>query len=1159
MRSIPSAAKTYSAVSPSECISRYVFRRASEKSAAGCKEVSSTDPMSRPLPLRIRIRPHSPLPAQPFLLPLPATASSHSTTTVADVAQNIASQLASRAQTQDSNSEEKRTPALALYLDGYRLFDWDYRVEDVFRESDVLDVHSVDHLPSPGSSHRSASVVERRSIKRKRRRYISSSSSSSSATASSPDLSYEESSEAEQSRDLRREPPLKKTRRLQQKDKTTVLKRESIDTRNNQQSREGDIAAEAARIALLIKTEIGRKSDTQSSDESDEGGPVQASKDFSSEDHFPRPTTNSETGTKSFAHSMQTQGSLSGGRTSLPLPRPPSYESRGGAAAALAAYEKASEARKGAPKSLSVQKAPSSSLSSSGSSSSMSNSSSSETENASSTTSDYKSDSSTSSQGTSSSSASRTKSSDSSLTSSARASMKVAVKKRTVSVKEMLDQDRQKTPPGGWVPPGQGLGRTKRNNIRRRLRKKQMRFSHADRNCVTASSDHSPSFEPASSTSLESEDEISSPNVEGAEDEASSPVLGWALDLEPTAPIIPYSGPPPPYQTTPNNAALEEGDQRRRKILQQAPEESFRARLTAREEELAKLKERLRRAEEAKKAAALLPPGGGMFDFDFQLPSKQTDRSCPAVVTEDAEVPTTNQSALPTPARHKPQDSGVHTTISGITNLQVIPVPQSTLTPHNESPPIGRVSTNDRARRRVIEPPNPSQQAAELIPANMVLSSIDCEAWHHAFFDGGDISTRRYEYDRTPLHHRRAAARLISQVRSRKGARPYEISHGSAHERAGHAEGDSIEQDENDEDEDAAARAYRLMQASVKAALRREKEQEALFQQTEAAERDADADNSGFSSQQPPPSENVSDCVTRLPVEFGTRKSQAKQVGILERARAPPQLLGRKQQEVASSPLASVPGRPALVATWSSFQDPAVLTRSPASAAPFLSQPLARGTAAPPVDALPQSTRTLNQRQQQQQSVKRSQLKKKKAWRDLDRPNDDVVSPQQLQPDPFLSKTLDQAAGGTVLPSLLGPGTSAMQAPSKTVDKFLPTHGLPKTANFAMDLDYGEPEGTAVTSRVKRRALQDVPNRCHAGAAASDGRAMSKVSAAMDIAKNAPVSTTPASASGESPSGHIIIAEAANASSSETALDPLAQARAKALQSLLGRRKVESR
>lgn len=99
------------------------------------------------LPLRVRIRPHAPLPTQPFLLPvLPSaqqqqaggssqasSASSSSIETVADLARHLASKLDAQ------QGAEAVQDSIALYLDGFRLIDWHYRVHDVLREADVLE------------------------------------------------------------------------------------------------------------------------------------------------------------------------------------------------------------------------------------------------------------------------------------------------------------------------------------------------------------------------------------------------------------------------------------------------------------------------------------------------------------------------------------------------------------------------------------------------------------------------------------------------------------------------------------------------------------------------------------------------------------------------------------------------------------------------------------------------------------------------------------------------------------------------------------------------------------------------------------------------------------------------------------------------------------
>lgn len=53
--------------------------------------------------------------------------------TVADLARHLVAKL------KIANTGKAVEDCLALYLGGYRLIDWDYRIHDVMRESDVLE------------------------------------------------------------------------------------------------------------------------------------------------------------------------------------------------------------------------------------------------------------------------------------------------------------------------------------------------------------------------------------------------------------------------------------------------------------------------------------------------------------------------------------------------------------------------------------------------------------------------------------------------------------------------------------------------------------------------------------------------------------------------------------------------------------------------------------------------------------------------------------------------------------------------------------------------------------------------------------------------------------------------------------------------------------
>lgn len=91
---------------------------------------------------RLRIRPHAPLPTEPFLLPIniPSAASFPSLGNT-DTSQDDLSFLAGRivSHVPQARSELPQPTDLALYLDGFRLTGWDTKLSDLIRDGDVIE------------------------------------------------------------------------------------------------------------------------------------------------------------------------------------------------------------------------------------------------------------------------------------------------------------------------------------------------------------------------------------------------------------------------------------------------------------------------------------------------------------------------------------------------------------------------------------------------------------------------------------------------------------------------------------------------------------------------------------------------------------------------------------------------------------------------------------------------------------------------------------------------------------------------------------------------------------------------------------------------------------------------------------------------------------
>ncbi|PWN18259.1 hypothetical protein BCV69DRAFT_295409 [Microstroma glucosiphilum] len=206
---------------------------------------------------RLRIRPHAPLPTEPFLLPIniPSAASFPSLGNT-DTSQDDLSFLAGRivSHVPQARSELPQPTDLALYLDGFRLTGWDTKLSDLIRDGDVIDVHHVTRLPSSrhdvgrSSSHK----------KRKRRREYSDSyelddtcSSQSSASSSRHRTTRTKSKRTRRERIADQREGRQASRAMPP---TSRLGKSALKAPDDD---DDDLQAEADRIALLIKSEIG--------------------------------------------------------------------------------------------------------------------------------------------------------------------------------------------------------------------------------------------------------------------------------------------------------------------------------------------------------------------------------------------------------------------------------------------------------------------------------------------------------------------------------------------------------------------------------------------------------------------------------------------------------------------------------------------------------------------------------------------------------------------------------------------------------------------------------------------------------------------------------------------------------------------------------------
>jgi hypothetical protein len=89
---------------------------------------------------RLRIRPHAPLPTEPFLLPLNVQITpsfSFGSGTSTDDLRFLAGKIISHVP--QAPSELPQPTDLALYLDGFRLTGWDTKLSDLVRDGDVIE------------------------------------------------------------------------------------------------------------------------------------------------------------------------------------------------------------------------------------------------------------------------------------------------------------------------------------------------------------------------------------------------------------------------------------------------------------------------------------------------------------------------------------------------------------------------------------------------------------------------------------------------------------------------------------------------------------------------------------------------------------------------------------------------------------------------------------------------------------------------------------------------------------------------------------------------------------------------------------------------------------------------------------------------------------
>lgn len=1106
--------------------------------------------MSAAPSLRIRVRPHHPLPTGPFLLPVPATTQGNPTS-VDHVARTINRTLERQSSSHLSKNKGSYRE-LALYFDGYRLLDDEYAVHDILRDLDVVDVYSSSHLPRPPRQEDGRHSVKKG---RKRARYSSESSSEFSSHSESISEDSDQSSRE-------RRPRKAQKRSAQSLVKDTTPGNPQSKGKGRQQSESDDVLAEAQRIALLIKSEIGGKSngaddsDVEEDDEDEEDGEGDA------DDHLARPSQSQPEDDDDFPRPPPTLGNhpsrprvpdSSNRWMTLPsLPFGPSGGS-GGPAAAMAAFEAAAKRRRQesakatvsssqttgalrqaastasqpttpqAPLAQSHLQRPSSAQKPAVTNSDSDDDISSTSSSAPSTTS-----SSTSSDASSSSSASSTSNGSQSA---ARPSSLVKSTPR-----QEPQPSRPQTPPGGWIPPGQGSARTKRNNQRRRAKQQEKRrlqneqaltgastistltstdeptatrapiLSRSSRASSSASSSPSAS---SSAPSTSSASPSSSPSESGEEEglndsesEKHSPeFLGWALDTEPTQPLIPYMGPPPPYRSTATSVALDENAKKVQQLQQQVQSISVKEQLSAREKELAELRDKIRRAEEARKAAVALPPGGGAFDFSFAPPTT-------AFVPVEASVSKSQRQEVVPEANHSTLPDGriarKRIALSSPGNTRVaVPAPKSVSTAsasprlvasmaQTEGPLTPSAPLGTKRRKGPGPPPNPSQRPLSSLPSNVVLSSIDCAAWYN-LASSSDLIRSRQEYDWTPAPLRERTEQILSQYRA-----------------------DAVQADgHEDEEEDEADRAYRLMQARVKEDLRREKEAEA------AAEA---KDSSVVGSMAPvnPRTEVQAGESAVLPLEFGTAHGRAKQAGLHPELRARVQA-SKRAASVKSGSIAEKPSTssvevvipPTTTETSGGVVDPLhVSTHLEQSAAPVTSGVAVQDKG---LDTSPAQ----NTRAQHQKQSEKSQ--KKRAWVDYDRPQ---------------RANTKSAKGSTPL----SPEQVELSLPAQTVAM--------ANGNDNIDLDYGEPdeEEAAVTS--VRRSTRVIPARTTTTTTTTTTTAVASRSPAAKqskvISPSAPLAAGNKTAPAQDPPSPL----KSKASAHVKAADPLAEARMKALQSL---------
>lgn len=677
-------------------------------------------------PLRLRIRPSRPLAAEPFLLPVLGGGES----SLSDLADQIANALSTHGASASSSSQTTDTVTghqLALYLDGFRLLDWRYRVRDTLRDGDVLSVYHVSKLPITitidSSDEESQRAKSKRRTPNRKRKYRSSSQDS--------DSSSDSTSRARRS---------KKTR---QSGSIRIKQEKFSDTSEpSLPSSDQHIQAEADRIALLIKSEIGPSPSPSSSRPPPLSRQIaQADNDDDDGDDLPKPPPG-------------LMGRLPARpAATLPVPGP----SSAGAAAAMQAFEarkreqakaqtaKAEESSEDNVSSQDTSSEADDSESDEDDSNDDSNddsdddsddSDSSDSEDSSSSSlaqvedlvarqpsvgneakrasdppqsavvpavphqiaSDVKSTSSSSSQSSSSSSDSSedddsdsdedsdsdsVSDSDSDSDSDSQSSSSSASSSSTSDSSESVDSQRRTrrlaTPPGGWVPPGQGSSRTRQKNQKNRQKAKEKRIAQREVELLAAQQRVAEDSIQADSSPPES----SKVNIVGkvADSEAAqaprSPVLssahsdssssaGWVLDTAPTIPHTPYQARYVAQQPTGiPQQILYQTQQPSSSSTSTAPQT-----LSEREAQIAALRQKIEKAEQARRLAQLqrqqseqlaqasgttlpssfqpivlpgtLPPGAGALDVDFAAAASEAE----VVTKAERDAAVTSQEPL---------------------------------------------------------------------------------------------------------------------------------------------------------------------------------------------------------------------------------------------------------------------------------------------------------------------------------------------------------------------------------------------------------------------------------------------------------------------------------------------------------------------------------